>query len=270
MTTAVEHHREEYADVRGVRTRILRAGGGPPLLFLHGSGDRGRWLPGLGLLAERFDVIRPDHPGFHDSAEAEHIDTVHDLAFFYLDLLDELGLERTAVVGSSLGGWLAADLASTAPERVERLVLSDPAGLRADGVPTPDMFAMSPAELVDELFVSQELRDAAVAEAAAMEDDLELLRPYLRSRIATAHLGWNPYLHDPKLPHRLHRAAMPALVLWGAQDGLLPPALADVWAQALPNARVEILPETGHVAHLERPERFAALVTDFLDQGGPA
>lgn len=271
MTTAVEQHREEYVDVRGTRVRILRAGDGDPLLFLHGSGDRGRWLTGLGLLAERFDVIRPDHPGFHHSDEAEHIDTVHELAFFCLDLLDELGIERAAVVGSSLGGWLAADLATIAPERVTRLVLSDPAGLRRDGLDLPDMFAMSPAQLVDELFVSQDLRDAAVAEAAAMEDDLELLRPYLRSRIATAHLAWNPYMHDPKLPFRLHRAAMPALVLWGERDGLLPPALADEWLARLPDARLEVIPDTGHVAHLERPEQFAALVTSFLlDQGVPA
>jgi pimeloyl-ACP methyl ester carboxylesterase len=123
--------RERDLDVRGIRVRLLSGGSGEPLLYLHGGGDLGQWTPALAALAGRYTVLRPDHPGFSASADAGGIDSVHELAFFYLDLLDELGLGRVMVVGHSLGGWLAADLATIEPGRVSKLVLVSAAGLRA-------------------------------------------------------------------------------------------------------------------------------------------
>jgi len=260
---------EAHLDVRGVRVRLLRSGDGPPLLSLHGSGDRGDWLPVLTELAASCDVVRPDLPGFGGSDEDERIDSVHDLAFFTLDLLDELGIERTTVVGFSLGGWLAVELATIEPRRVEKLVLVGAAGLRVEGCEQPDVFTLDPVRLVELAYHDPARRERAVAAARALDDDPEALQLYLRSRVATAHLAWNPYFHDPKLVHRLHRVTAPTLVVWGREDGLLPVAHGHRWQELLPHARLEVLDESGHLPHVERPAEFLEVVRPFLE-GVPA
>ena len=191
---------------------------------------------------------------------------MHDLAFFYLDLLDRLGLDSPVMVGASLGGWLAADIASLDPSRVDKLVLIDPAGLRAE-VPTPDMFTLGPVELAEHLFHTETARTAAIGLAARLDQEPALFERYLRNRMATARLGWNPYMHDPKLQGRLHRVTAPTLVVWGERDRLLPVAYAQRWAELLPSARVEIVEAAGHLPFLEQPAAFVGIVSDFLETG---
>ncbi len=152
----------------------------------------------LSGLAEHFTVWRPDHPGFSASADADGIDSVHELAFFYLDLLDEAGLDRVIVVGAGLGGWLAADLATIEPRRVSRLVLAGARGLRT-GDRVPDIFLLSPAELAELSYCGGEARAAARRQAELLADDADRFERYLRNRSATAHLGWNPYLHETRI-----------------------------------------------------------------------
>ena len=207
---------EERVAVRGTDVRILRAGAGPPVLYLHGSADGGGWLPILDSLAQTCTVYRPDHPGFGYSDDDDRIDSIHDLAFFYLDLLAELGLESVSIVGISLGGWIAADLATIEPARVDKLVLVGAAGLRVDGVQQPDVFMLSAIQLAELTYHRPELRQRAAAEAAGLEASPEALQLYLRNRVGTAHLAWNPYFHDPKLIDRTHRITAPTLVVWGA------------------------------------------------------
>jgi pimeloyl-ACP methyl ester carboxylesterase len=256
-------HRESDLTVLGTRVRMLTGGSGDPLLYLHGSGDLGLWLPALSGLAELYKVYRPDHPGFNASDDRAGIDSVHDLAFFYLDLLDEIGAERVALVGSSLGGWIAADLATVEPRRVSRLVLVAAAGVRAE-VPTPDAFTLSPAQVAELLYHGDDLRSLAVQQAERIEDDPERLRRFLRNRIATAHLGWNPYMHDPKLLERLHRIGAPTLILWGAQDRMLPIGYAHRWAELLPKAELEIVEDAGHLPLVEQPEAALRVLRRFL------
>ncbi|MGE5136528.1 MAG: alpha/beta fold hydrolase [Gemmatimonadota bacterium] len=254
--------RERDLDVRGIRVRLLSGGSGEPLLYLHGGGDLGQWTPALAALAGRYTVLRPDHPGFSASGDADGIDSVHELAFFYLDLLDELGLGRVMVVGHSLGGWLAADLATIEPGRVSKLVLVSAAGLRA-GEHIPDIFLLSAMELADLTHHTQEGRAAGREWARQLADDPETHARYLRNRAALAHLGWNPYLHDPKLPRRLHRVTAPALVVWGARDGVFPVSCAHRWAGLLPAAELKIIPEAGHVPLEEQTGATVRAVLDF-------
>jgi pimeloyl-ACP methyl ester carboxylesterase len=255
---------EAFIDVRGTRTRILRAGDGPPLLYLHGSGDLGAWLPVQGELARAHTVLRPDHPGFGRSDEDGRIDSVHDLAFFYLDLLDGLGLDRVAVVGSSLGGWIAADLATIEPARVTLLVLIGAAGLRVEESEQPDEFVLEPTAAIERTFATEERRRTAGEDFARLEEDPAEMERYLRNRIATAHLAWNPYFHDPKLVHRLHRVSAPTLVVWGRDDGLVPVAHGHRWAELVPGSRLEVVEGSGHLPHVEQPERFLEVVGPFL------
>src|SRR5262245_38931226 len=122
----------------------MRGGDGPPLLLLHAAGGAGTWPAFYGLLAQRFEVIAPDHPGFGGSDDLPEVEAIDDLVYHYLDVLDRLGLDHVNVVGASLGGWIAAELAVHSPHRIERLALLGAAGLRVPGRMATDIFLMTP------------------------------------------------------------------------------------------------------------------------------
>jgi pimeloyl-ACP methyl ester carboxylesterase len=251
---------EKFLDVRGARVHLLEGGQGEPLVYLHGAGSAGAWSPFLEALAQRYHVIAPTHPGFGKSERPEWIDRVDDVAFFYLDVLDQLGVDRMHLMGHSVGGWIAACLTTIANHRVRRLVLSDAAGLKPDGVHLPDLFALSEAQSAEIMVYDPAEREAR----ANAKPSVELLERQLSDRAALARLAWNPYLHDPKLPHRLHRASMPCLLVWGKQDGLFPVALAGAWLEHLPNARLEVIDQAGHNPGREQAEQVARVVLEFL------
>jgi len=252
----------DYVDVRNIKIWLARGGDGPPLVYLPGTDPEGE-DPSLELLSQDFRVYRPHHPGFGRSDEDPAVDSVLDVAFRYLDLLDALGLDRVYLAGLSLGGWMAAQVAVLAPNRIAKLVLVCPAGLRPP-VPVPDLFTLDPVELAMMIHHEPQVRRAAVNAVSEMPGDPERFTRYLRNRAATAHLGWNPYMHDPKLAGRLHRIGCEVLIIWGAQDQLLPPECALAWQQALPGARLELVQHAGHRPQAEQPAAFTALVRNFL------
>ncbi len=253
-------HRSDLVEVRGTRTRLLRGGRGQPLLVLHPEFAAGMWAPVHDALAARCQVFAPDHPGFGDSACPEWIDGIDDLVFHYVDLLDQLALERVAVIGTSLGGWIAAALALTHPQRVTRLVLAAPAGLHVADVPRYDYFAHPFEETLRRLFHDP----ARAAQLLPTEHGAEGIVHGYRELTALARLAWNPYLYDPKLAQRLGRVRAPTLIVWGAADTVLPPAHADAFAAAIPGAVVELLPSCGHLVPYERADAFAARALAFL------
>ena len=265
LRVAVRYN-DDHVHVRGAKVRVLTGGTGPPLLVL-GDAEGASWNPLLERLSELHTVYHPEHPGFGQSDEGEGIDTVHDLAFFHLDLLSELGLESVSIVGFSLGGWIAADLAAIEPDRVERLVLVGPMGLRVDGVTQPDVFMLSAGQVAELTYLRRDLYERAAAEITTREADPEALSVYLRNRVAVAHLAWNPYFHDPKLPLRAHRARMPTLLIWGTEDRIVPPEHGRRWAELLPDARLELIADAGHLPHVEQPERFLSRLMPFLSDG---
>ena len=251
---------EEFRQVGGARIQLLRGGQGPPLLFLHGAAGGGMWLPFLEGLARRFTVYAPAHPGFGRSEDPEWLEGIEDLVHFYLEFLDALDHPKVHLMGLSLGGWIAAELATLCSHRIARLVLVDAAGIRVEGAAVPDLFTMPPDEAVRTIFASPATA-AAIYPADPTPEQLEIL---LRQRITMARLAWNPYLHNPKLPRRLHRIRVPTLVVWGQEDRLFPLAHARAFQQAIPGARLAVLPGCGHVPPLDRPEEFVRTVTGFL------
>ena len=116
-------HTDQMISIGSCRIRLMRGGSGPPLLFLHGGGGIGIWLPSMARLAKTFDVIAPEHPGFGASDTPDWLDNIADLANFYLDFLDQLDLRGVHLVGSSLGGWVAAELAVRNASRLASLTL---------------------------------------------------------------------------------------------------------------------------------------------------
>ena len=250
----------EFIQVRDVKVRLLRGGEGPPLLYLHGAGRSGLWLPALEKLADEFDVLAPDHPGFGQSDRPEWLDSMDDMVFHYFDLLDHLGLEKVHVVGVSFGGWLAAELAVSHSNRIEKLVLSAASGLRVEGTPMVDLFAVPAAEMPGYLFADPE----KAAAMAAVEPSPEIQQELYRGRYTLAHLGWNPLLCNPALRRRLYRIICPTRIFWGDQDRLIPSAHGEAYTAGISGAELVIFSNCGHSIQQEKPEEFATRIKEFL------
>ncbi len=243
---------------------LAQAGSGHPLLFLHGSGGV-RWGPYLDMLAERFTVYVPSHPGFGGSDGLEHIDDILDLALFYHDVMDELGLESAHLVGHSLGGMLAAELAALCSHRVRRLVLANPVGLWRDEEPVVDFFSLMPDEYMRHIFHDPEAPAAqeAFATPDSEEGVMEAMYDRLQSLSAAGKFLWP--IPDKGLKKRIHRIKAPTLIIWGESDRLVPPSYAEDFRSKIAGSKVAILAESAHMPMLEKPEEFVSLVTDFLN-----
>lgn len=254
-------HRETFETVTGCRVRVMRQGGGEPLLFLHGASGARRWLPFMEGLAQSHDVIVPEHPGFGASETPDWLDNVGDLAHFYLDLIDHLGLGKVHLVGTSLGGWIAAELATCNCAKLKSLTLVAPAGVSVAGVRWPDMFMWSPEELTQKLFHDPQL--AKVMPQPATEDEVMLA---LKNRLTTAKLGWSQRMHNPHLRKWLHRVAVPTLIIWGDDDQVLPAAYGAAYRDLIPSSSLEMIAECGHLPHVEKAQEFVQKVVHFTQR----
>jgi pimeloyl-ACP methyl ester carboxylesterase len=249
----------------GVELELFCDGEGPPILFLHSAQGFVPEHPYVPLLAARHRLIAPSHPGFGKSSLTDWIDTVDDIAYIYLELMDRLGLAQADVIGCSIGGWIAAELATKSPERVRRLVLVGPVGVKTgpvDRLDIPDIFAIPQSEMERRLF-----HDPARMRLDPSRMTDEQLAIAARNRETLALLVWEPYMHDPKLCHRLHRVTAPTLFLRGESDGLVSAEYLAAYARLLPNARTATIVAAGHAPHVEQPDAFAASVLQFLDAG---
>jgi pimeloyl-ACP methyl ester carboxylesterase len=248
--------------VGGLEVEYLDVGAGPVILYLHSSEGADPDFPLVKALAKSHRVIMPAHPGFGLSETSEWISTVDDLSYAYLDLIEALDLRDITVVGSSLGGWLAVELATKGSDRIERLVLDNPLGLRFQGKATdrefPDVFQYLPSEWTRFFLAGAPSDDRNWAETP---EDVTLRAA--RNREAFVKLGWSRYLHNPKLKGRLHRVKVPTLVLWGDQDGLASRPYAESYTAALPNAQLKVIPGAGHFAFHDKPDAVASAVLDF-------
>ncbi len=257
---------ERFIDVRGARLYFRSNGKGEALLFLHGVHGLPGWTPLLERLARRFEVLAPDHPGFGKSDTPDWIDDVPDLAFFYLDVLDALADGRVHVVGHSLGGWIALEMAIRSTARMMSLTLIDAAGIHVPGVPRGDMF-IGPASALGQLFFADEA--AAADWTAQWQATPELQEAYYKNRHAAAKYTWQPRLYNPKLAKWLHRIDIPTHVIWGEDDRLIPPPHAAALAAAIRGAERTMLPRCGHLADLERPDLLADTITGFIERLRP-
>ncbi|HEY8250582.1 MAG TPA: alpha/beta hydrolase [Burkholderiales bacterium] len=244
---------DTFVEVDGCKTHLRRGGAGDPLLFLHGASGAPVVMPFMEKLAQRFDVLVPEHPGWGRSDEPEWLENIHDVAYFYLDFLKHLDLEKAVVVGSSMGGWIAMEMAVRDTSRIKSLVLVSPAGIAAPGVLPADIFLLSPEELVKSLFFDEKLAQARLAQP----EDVDIS---LKNRHTTARLAWEPRLHDPHLGKWLHRIDVPVKIVWGRQDRILPVGFVDEYKRLLPRADIHILEKCGHLPHAEKADEFVEIV----------
>jgi len=256
------------AEFAGIPLEITEAGHGRQLLFLHGGHPSGRLDPQARLveaLADNFRFIAPTHPGFGTTAAPPQLTTVDDLAYLYLDLLDALDLRDVVLVGASLGGWIAAEMAVKTTERISQLVLLDSVGIKVgdrEARDIADIYAITDRQLAEIAYADPQkmARDTK----SLPEQELTLMA---RSRESTGRYAWSPYMHNPKLKARLHRIGIPALVLWGEADRIVAPEYGRSFAAALPDARFAVIESAGHFPHLEQPNAVAHHILDLLSEG---
>jgi pimeloyl-ACP methyl ester carboxylesterase len=251
-----------WLTVQGVQLEFVERGQGRAILWLHGEEGLDRAGPVLDRLAAHGRVLAPSHPGFGHSPEAPGVDAVDDLAYLYLDLLAQQGFRDAVVIGCSLGGWIAAQMAVKCTERVARLVLVSPLGIKVGDRETrdiPDIFALHPDEV---LRLQYHDPSRARLDHAALSDDR--LTVIARNREATALYAWEPYFHDPKLRARLRRITVPTLLLWGADDRFVAPDYyGAAYRDAIPGAGLETIAAAGHFPHLEQPAAVVERVRAF-------
>jgi len=255
------------------KIQLRRGGSGEPLVYLHSAMGEGDGLPLLDELAGVAELYAPMFPGFGESEGIDQIDDMEDGVFFLLELFDELGLESPTLMGLSLGGWMCVEVATRYPERVGRLVLLNPVGLYLPDAPIKDIFGRSPAELAVDMFADQSHPVAQMMSAIGefrsdptMIENLtfDMIKPMAQTMAATAKLGWDPYLHNPKLPKRLHRVTAPTLIIRGKKDTLVPPQHARYYEKHIEGARLVELDDAAHLVSLEKPAEIAALVKEFV------
>ncbi len=251
--------------VKGTRCRVLEAGSGAPVVFFHGAGGLLADNPFLDLLAQRHHVFAPEWPAYGESTGDELLEDMLDFALHGWDLVNALGLSQPHLIGHSMGGMIAAEMACLAPRDLSRLVLVGAAGLWLEDRPIPDIFAMLPHEIAEVLFVDP-ARGAALLTGGADLSDMEALKDFYivtQRRLAMAGKILFP-IPNRRLSKRLYRLTADTLVLWGAQDRLIAPAYAAQWQALIPRARVQMIEGAGHMLPWEAPQAFADAVTNFL------
>ena len=249
--------------VNGIRVDAVERGQGRPILFLHPGIGLDPAAPVLDRLAAKARLIAPTHPGFGGSDQPKSFDTIDDLAYFYLDLLDELDVKDATLVGVSLGGWIAAEMAIKSTARLARLVLANAVGIKVSGRETRDIVDIFAIPETD--FNKLAYADPSIAKRdyKTMPDDA--VRSVARNREATARYAWSPYMHDPKLKGRLHRIRIPTLFLWGETDRILSEPYGRAYCAAIPGARFETIAGAGHFPHIEQPDEFARRIAAFAE-----
>ncbi len=255
-----------------IRMRVLSKGAGPAVVFFHGPWGL-HWDPFLDGLAQHFTVHAPEHPGTTPGSPDDiyHLDGLWDLILCYDELLEELGLEGAAFVGHSFGAMVACEVAAAYPGRAGRLTLIDPLGLWRDDAPVANWMLLNPQDLPGHIFSDPSSAGARRMFAHAEDEEARVAAQVELTWAmgATGKFIWP--IPDKGLKKRIHRVKVPTLVIWGAEDRLVPPIYAEDFLRHIPGARIETVDKAGHAPHLEQPAAVAGLVRDFLrPSGAPA
>jgi pimeloyl-ACP methyl ester carboxylesterase len=257
-------YHEATVTVRDRHIRLLRAGTGQPLLYLHDTFSY-TWTRLHDALAAHYDVLFPMHPGCAGSTDLEGIEDMDDLVFHYLDVCATLGLERPILLGPSLGGWLAAEWAVRYPEMLRALILVDAFGLRVPEAPATDLLRLDAAQMRQVLFA-----DPQTAAAHDLIPDMpvtESLEARFRARQCLARFAWQ-FPDNPKLLRYLYRVRTPTLIIWGAHDGVISTAHAQAYLRGITGAELITLPRCGHLPLVEQPEACIHAVLHYLARLG--
>ncbi len=251
---------------RGAKVRVLEAGSGDPLVFMHGAGGLFADNPFLDQLAEHYHVFAPEFPGFGESTDEELLEDMLDFTLHGWDVVNELGLSKPHIVGHSMGGMIAAEMASLAPNDVSKLVLVASAGLWIAEHPIPDIFSFLPHEFAQYLFHDRAQGEAMLTGGLDLKNPEALKEFYIGNarRLSMAGKILFP-VPNRRLSKRLYRLTAPTLLVWGKSDTLIPPVYAEFFKKQIASAEIVEIEQAGHMLPYEQPEEFVRSVTAFLN-----
>jgi pimeloyl-ACP methyl ester carboxylesterase len=258
---------------KGIRVRVREAGSGPPLVFMHGIAGLLDEEPLLDRLAEHFRVLAPVWPGYGEEEGEEKLEDMLDFSLHGLDVLEALDVQRPHLVGHSLGGMIAAEMASLigagAGSAIGRLVLLAPFGLWHDDAPIADLFAVTPFDLPKRLFADAERGQKALTAGLDFSHDGALTDFMVGNarRLGTAGKILFP-IPNRRLAKRLYRVASETLIVWGSADRLIPPVYASHWQAHLPHAQCAEIEGAAHMLTVEQPAAVAEMIDKFLRSAG--
>lgn len=237
------------------KVQVFEAGDGPPLVFLHGAGGLTEDSPFLAALARHSHVFAPLLPGYGDSEGAETLRDMLAVTLHSFDVVDALGLGRPMLVGHSMGGMIAAEMAAIAPREVERLGLIAPAGLWLDAHPVPDLFSKLPHELPALLFHDPALGERMMTAGGDLDDPKFLEAFMVRNARQLAMAGKLLFpIPDRGLDERLYRIRAKTVIVWGESDRMIPPAHGDAFCRGIAEAELICIPAAGHMVIVEHPD----------------
>lgn len=251
-----------FVTIGDVKIELTRRGRGKPILLLPSEESLEPDAPFVEQLARKFEVIIPQAPGFGRSNRPDWITNMDDVAYIYLDLIEKLGLKKLTLMGFSLGGWIAAEMATKDDSALAKLVLVDAYGIKVGGPydrDIQDIWLQHPKKVMEQKWfdVEKGKRDFP----AMPEDKLAIIA---RNIETTARLCWEPYMHNPKLTHRLHRVQVPTLVVWGKNDGIVSADYGKAYSKLIKGAKFAAVAKAGHYPHLEQPAAFMTAIAGFV------
>jgi len=263
VTTGAARYTEERHTVAETELYLLKAGGGSPLLVLHGEEGFEGWLSFHEALSEDATVYAPSHPGYGHTDAPDWISTVPHQAVFYNWFLQEAGIGPVNLVGTGVGGWIAAQMAVMCPDRIRRLVLVGAAGLRPEHEEIFDIFITPWTQVIERSFHDpQKCPEYQRIYGSGPIPEFGGIRE--AAKTMTIRMCYRPYMYDPALPGMLAKVRVPTLLVWGAEDRIVPVECGQLYGRAIPGALLRTIDQCGHWAHLEKPAELAGVVRKFL------
>ena len=265
MTASIDGFTESTINVGGTGVTLLRSGSGPPLLVFHEELGHPGWLAWHAGMAQDHSLLLPVHPGFGQLPRADWIANVRDLAGFYSRMLREMALGPVDVIGFSLGGWIAAEMAAADAGQFRRMVLVASTGVRPPEGEILDLFILTARAYLD-----ASVHDAAATpEFASLygEETPEQFEAWEDARAESARLAWKPYMHNPSLPHLLEGVrGLPTLIVSGREDRIVPVSAGHAYNRAIAGSELLVLDKCGHRPEIEHTSEFVNRLRGFLAQ----
>ena len=261
MTTTVSAN-ESTVRVGENDVQMFSGGSGPPLLYLHGAGGNAGWQAFHESLAQSHTVYAPSQPGFNGTARPRWISTINDLAHFNLEMVQQMGLTQYILVGHSMGGWVAAEMAAMGQENLKGLVLIDAVGIRPKQSEIAEIFMVSAQTRAGLRF--HDTSQVPNYEELSREMTPEETNTDHSNREMASRLCWKPYMYNPSLPFYLTKVKSPTLIIWGKQDAIVPAECADLYHQVLSNSTLKVIDNCGHSPQVEKPQEFQAAIAGFM------
>ena len=261
MTTTMSAN-ESKLKVGDIDVQMFSGGSGLELLYLHGAGGNTGWQPYHEELAKNHKVYAPSLPGFNGTPRPAWISSITDMAHFVQELVGALGLDQYVLMGSSMGGWVAAEMAAMDRHLLKALVLIDAVGIKPEKGEIAEIFMVGADTRLKQRFY--DTSQVANYDQYTQELTPEEVNQAHSNMEMASRLCWRPYLNNPSLSRYLANVSTPALIVWGKQDAIVPVECGELYIRALPNATLKVIDHCGHSPQIEKPQEFHSAVSEFL------